>query len=86
MLSVPLNKGVKPPAKPTLPIGWHWFTVLAVQAYNISSLLTHQLHYVASRTSFSDTSTSYSTQANRVYWNWKTLSLQSSSPSKRQCW
>jgi len=31
MLSVPFNKGVKPFAKPTLPIGWHWFTLRGVQ-------------------------------------------------------
>jgi len=26
MLSVPLNKEVKLFTKPTMPIGWHWFT------------------------------------------------------------
>jgi len=35
-----LNKWVKPSLKPTLPIGWHWFTtLLVVQAYNLSSEL-----------------------------------------------
>ena len=36
MLSVLLNKGVKPVTKPTLPFGWHCFTLRAVQFYNLS--------------------------------------------------
>jgi len=36
ILSVPLNKQVKFSTKPTLPICWFWFTLLAVQAYNLS--------------------------------------------------
>jgi len=80
-LSVLLNKGVKPSTKPTLPIGWHWFTVLAVQACNMCFELptkTYQLHYLASRTSFSGTITSY-TEKRQFYWNWTTLPLQSAS-------
>jgi len=45
----------------TLFIGWLWFTLLAVLTDNLSSKLptqTHQLHYPASKTSFSDTITS----------------------------
>jgi len=45
----------------TLPIGWLWFTLPTVQPDNLSSKLTtktHQLHYPASRTSFSDNITS----------------------------
>jgi len=48
--------------KPAPPIGWHWFTLLAVQTCNQSSKLltqTHQLHYPASRTWYSDTVSSY---------------------------
>jgi len=47
--------------KTTLPFGWLLFTLLTVETYNLSSkLLTkiHQLHYPASRTSFSGTITS----------------------------
>jgi len=80
MLSVPLNKGVKPSAKPTLPIGWHWFTLHAVQADYSSKLptQTHQLHYLASRTLFSDTVSSYN-------WSWATLPLQRSSFHPTKC-
>jgi len=49
-------------AKPILPIGWQWFTILfAVLTYHLISKLptqTHQLHYLEPRTSFSDTITS----------------------------
>jgi len=44
--------------KPTLPIGWHWFTLLAVQAYCTIWALNyprkHQLHHLGLRTSCSD--------------------------------
>jgi len=62
ILSVLLNKVVKHYTKATLLVGWHWFTPLAVQAYKLSSKLptqTHQLDYLASRTSFYVTITSY---------------------------
>jgi len=42
--------------KTTLLIGWLLFTLLAVETYNLNSKLPtkiHQLHYPASRTSFS---------------------------------
>jgi len=45
-----------------LPIGWLLFTLLADETYNLSSELPmkiHQLHHLASRTSFSCTITSY---------------------------
>jgi len=45
----------------TLPIVWLLFTLLAVETYNLSSKLPMkipQLHYPASRTSFSGTITS----------------------------
>jgi len=74
-----LNKGDF--TKPTLPIGWLLFTLLAVETYNLSSNLPtkmHQLHYPASRTSFSGTITSCRKQ--QLYWNWEKLSLQSSWP------
>jgi len=61
-VGIPLNKGVKLSTKPILLIGWHWFPLLAVQPYNLSSALptqTHQLHYIVSRTSLSDTIASY---------------------------
>jgi len=54
-----LNKGNF--AKTTLPIGWLLFTLLVVETYNLHSNLPtkiHQLHYPASRTSFSGTITS----------------------------
>jgi len=54
-----LNKGDF--TKTTLPIGWILFTLLAVETYNLHSKLPtkiHQLHYPASRTSFSGTMTS----------------------------
>jgi len=44
--------------KTTLPICWLLFTLLAIVTYNLSSKLPtkmHQLHYPASRTSFSGT-------------------------------
>jgi len=42
MLSVPLNNGVKPYTKPTLPVGWHWsITLLAVQAYRTIGAFKH---------------------------------------------
>ena len=42
MLSVPLNTGVKPFTKPTLPVGWHWsITLLAVQAYRTIGAFKH---------------------------------------------
>jgi len=47
--------------KLTLPVGWLRFILLAVQTDNLISKLptqTHQLHYFASRMSFSDTVTS----------------------------
>jgi len=62
MLSAPLNKEVKPSTKPLLPMGCHWFTLFAVEGYTLNSELptqTHQLHHCSSRTSFSDTITSY---------------------------
>jgi len=62
MLSVALNNGVKPSTKPTLPIDWLGFALLAIQTYNLSSKLptqTHQLHYLASRTSPYGTITQY---------------------------
>jgi len=46
--------------KTTLPIGWLLSTLLAVQTDNLSSKLPtkiHQLHYPASRKSFSATIT-----------------------------
>ena len=55
------SAGVKP-SKPTLPVGRYWFTLLAVQASNLNSELptqAHQLRYLASRTSISDTITWY---------------------------
>jgi len=73
-----LNKGDF--TKTTLPIGWLLFTLLAVKTFNLSSKLPtkiHQLHYPASRTSFSGTITSCRRQ--QLYWNWEKLSLQSSS-------
>jgi len=59
--SAPLNKGDF--KKTTLPIaiGYLLVTLLAVETYNLSSNLPtkmHQLHYPASRTSFSGTITS----------------------------
>jgi len=66
--------------KPTLPIGWLLFTLLAVETYNLSSNLPtkmYKLHYPASRTSFTGTITSCRKQ--QLYWNWEKLSLQSSS-------
>jgi len=45
----------------SLPYGWLWFPLLAVQTDNLSSKLptqTHQLYYPAWRTSFSDAITS----------------------------
>ena len=57
MLRVPLNT-VKLSTKPALPIGWFWFTLLAVQASNLGSKLptqTHQLHCLASKRWYSDT-------------------------------
>jgi len=60
MLRLPLKKGDS--TKPTLPIGWLWFTLLAVQTYNLNSKLPtqpHQLHHLASRTAFSNTITSH---------------------------
>jgi len=51
-----LNKGAF--TKTMLPIGWLLFTLPAVETYNLSSKLptkVHQLHYPASRTSFSGT-------------------------------
>jgi len=59
MISGPSNKGDF--TKTTLPIGWLLFTPLAAEIDNLSSKLptkTRQLHYPASRTSFSDTITS----------------------------
>jgi len=44
MLSVPLNKGVKPFTKLTFPISRQWFTLLADHAYNLSSRLPTQTH------------------------------------------
>ena len=45
MLRASLNKGVKRFTKLILRIGWHWFTtLLAVQAYNLSSKLPTQTH------------------------------------------
>jgi len=58
MFSVSLNKGDF--TKTTLPIGWLSFTLLAGETYNMSSKLPtkiHQLHYPASRASFSGTIT-----------------------------
>ena len=49
-------------AKLTLPIGSLWFTLLKVQTDNLNSKLptqTQQLRHPASRTSFSDNTTSY---------------------------
>jgi len=37
MLNVALNKGVKPSTKPTLPVSWHGFTLLTLQAYHLNS-------------------------------------------------
>jgi len=57
--SAPLNKGDF--TKTTLPFGWLLFTLLVVVTYNLSSKLPtkmHQLHFPASRTSFSSTITS----------------------------
>jgi len=54
-----LNKGDF--TKTTLLIVWLLFTLLAVETYNLSWKLPtkiHQLHYLASRTSFSCTITS----------------------------
>jgi len=54
-----LNKGDF--SKTTLPIGWLFFTLLAVGTYELNSKLhtkIHQLHYPASLTSFSGTITS----------------------------
>jgi len=54
-----LNKGDF--TKTTLPIVWLLFTLLAVETYNLKSkspTKMHQLHYPASRTSFSRTITS----------------------------
>jgi len=45
-VSTPLNK--EDFYQNRLPTGWLWFTLLAVQTYNLSSTLatqTHQLHY-----------------------------------------
>jgi len=45
-VSILLNKGDFYETR--LPTGWLWFTLLAVQAYNLSSKLAtqaHQLHY-----------------------------------------
>ena len=47
--------------KTTLSIGWLLFILLAVETYNLNSKLPtkmNQLHYPASRTSFSGTITS----------------------------
>jgi len=52
---------LSPPGHP-YAIGWLWFTLLAVQTYNLNSKLptqTHQLHHLASRTAFSNTITSH---------------------------
>jgi len=72
MLRVPLKQGVF--YETTLLIGWLWFTLLAIETYNLNSKLpteTHQLHHLASRTAFSSIVTSHSF--------WGTLPLQISS-------
>jgi len=33
-MTAPLTNGIKSFTKPSFPIGWHWFTLLAVQACN----------------------------------------------------
>jgi len=66
--------------KLALPIGWLWFTLLAVKTDNLSSKLptqAHHLHYRASRTIFSDTITSWYAEKQPLYWNWATWPLQS---------
>jgi len=53
-----VEQRIKLSTKTTLPVGWFWFTLLAVQAYYLSSKLSmqaHQVHYLALRTWFSDT-------------------------------
>jgi len=45
-----------------LPIGCLWFTLLAVETYNLNSKLptqTHQLHHLASKSAFSSLTTSH---------------------------
>jgi len=68
--------------KPTLLVGWLWFTLLAVQTCKLNSKLpaqTHQLHHLASRMAFSSTITVCHIEKQQFYWNWATLPLQSSS-------
>jgi len=68
---VPLNKGKF--TKTTLPIGWLLFTLLVVETYNLSTKLPtkmHQLHYPASRTSFSGTITSCRISGARRNFSW----------------
>ena len=64
----------------TLPIGWLWFTLLAVQTYNLSSTLatqTHQLHYPLQERHFPTPLRHREKQ--QLRWNWAMLPLQSSS-------
>ena len=61
MLSASLNKGAKRSTNPILPIGWQWSTdsLLYLQfkptTWALLPTQTHQLRYLASRTSFFDT-------------------------------
>ena len=64
----------------TLPILWHWFTLLAVPAYNLSSKLPTQTHNCTiSLQERHLPSPLRHTEKHQFYWNWATLSVQSSS-------
>jgi len=66
--------------KLTLPTGWLWFTLLALQTCNLCSKLTtqtHQLHYPLQERHF-PTPLRYR-EKQQLHWNRTTLPLQSSS-------
>ena len=66
--------------KLTLPTGWLWFTLLAVQTYNLSSKLptqTHQLHFSLQERHFLTPLRHMEKQ--QLHWNWAMLPLKSSS-------
>ena len=64
--------------KLTLPNGWLWFSLRAVQTYNLSSKLatqTHQLHYPLQERHFP--TPSRHTEKQQLHWNWAMLPLRS---------
>jgi len=74
-VSIPLNK--REFCETRLPTSWLWFTLLAVQTYNLSSELatqTHQLHYPLQERLFP--TPLLHAEKQQLHWNWAILPLQ----------